>query len=68
MSMIHLGLFDAAELAALLESAIQRLGQLGQPGVDALAERLAMVPNRMDFDAGVDLLDHWISDQQASAR
>ncbi len=65
--MTHLGLLNAPELAALLESAIQRLGQLGQPGIDALIERLATAPVRMDFDAGVDLLNHWVGDYEASS-
>lgn len=65
--MTTLDLLDAPELAALLERTIQRLGQLGQPGIDALVERLASAPDRMDFDAGVDLLNHWIGDHEASS-
>ena len=54
----------APELAVLLESAIQRLGELGQVGIDALVERLANRPEFPDFDASVDLIDHWIGDPE----
>ena len=64
--MINPAILNAPQLAALLEMAIQRLGQLGQPGIDALTERLASLPYRMDFSAGVDLLSHWVGDYQAS--
>ncbi len=63
--MTDLALLAPAELAALLENAIQRLGQLGEPGIDALTERLAGRPDREDFDHGVDLLDQWIGDPDA---
>ena len=55
--MTDLALLNPTELAALLEPAIQRLGQLGQPGIDALVERLASCGEFPDFDAGVDLID-----------
>lgn len=46
----------APELAALLEAAIEHLGQLGQPAIDALVDRLASAPECSAYDAAVDLL------------
>lgn len=63
--MTDLSLLDANELAALLESAIQRLGQLGEPAIHALVERLAGGAENAHFDHGVDLLDQWIGDPDA---
>ena len=63
--MSDLALLNAFELAALLEPAIQRLGQLGQSGINALVERLASAPDCPDSNAGVVLIDRWIGDPEA---
>lgn len=63
--MNDLSLLNATELAALLEPAIQRLDQLGQPGIDALVERLASCPECPDFDAGANLLETWLGEPNA---
>lgn len=55
---------DAAGLAPVLEAALQRLGELGQPGLDAFAELMAARGECPDFDAGVDLLDTWLGSSQ----
>ena len=55
---------DPAALAPVLEAAIQRLGELGQPGICALIELVATRSECADFDAGVELLDTWIGNSQ----
>ena len=47
-------------LAPVLHAAIQRLGELGPPGMDALLEWLREEPDCVNFDAGFDLLCGWI--------
>lgn len=66
--MTDLSLLTLAELASPLETSIQRLRQLGEPGIDALTERLAGRPDREDFDHGIDLLDQWSGDPDARRR
>lgn len=56
---------DASALAPILEAALQRLGELGQPGIDAFNELMATRSECPEFDAGIDLLDTWIGHDPA---
>ena len=47
-------------LAPVLYGAIQRLGELGQPGMEALLQWLRDHPECDKFDAGFDLLCGWL--------
>lgn len=58
--MKDLALLDAPALAVALETAIIRLGQLGNGGLTAFNELIATKGKAPDFDAGVKLLEQWI--------
>ena len=53
-------------LAPVLHGAIQRLGELGQPGMDALLLWLRDQPECANFDAGFDLLCGWLEQDEAA--
>jgi len=55
---------DPELLAPFLEAALTRLGELGQPGLDAFNELMATRGDCPKFDAGVDLLAVWIGNAE----
>ena len=51
-------------LAPVLRAAIQRLGEVGSPGMEALIDHLRREPACPAFDTGYDLLFGWMAEHE----
>lgn len=51
---------DLTVLAPIFASALKWLGELGQPGIDAVNDYMATRSDCPDFNTRFDLLDGWI--------